>query len=258
MIKSDQRMTSAAKNQSHTEPENAKQAFYETAYPQKREEIQLRSTIGWLYKRLKKYETHRQDTVRSLLPPGGKILDIGCGEGEFLFKILDDFDALYGLDIARTRLFAADREKKTLPKREQKKIEFILSDADAALPFRDRMFDAVTMIATLEHFFDPYAVFAEIRRVLKPEGCVIFQVPNLGFLPRRIAVFMGNIPVTSEDDTGWDGGHLHYFTVSAVEEFLHTTGFLSDRVTCSGVFAPLRQWWVSLLGADIIIRAKKS
>jgi len=52
-------------------------------------------------------------------------------------------------------------------------------DVDKGLPFSDSFFDAVTCIAVLEHVFNPPNVLNEIHRVLKPNGFLIMQVPNV-------------------------------------------------------------------------------
>lgn len=235
-----------------------KQKFYEEVYPLKKTRLKLRSSFSFLYTLLKKYEDYRANVVYRLLPGGKFLVDIGCGDGQFVFRAMSKYKNCVGTDIAGTRLTKAKKKVSQLSKKNRKRISFISSDADSKLPFRTNSVTTITMIASLEHFFDPYQIFTEIKRILEKGGTVIFQVPNLSFFPRRIAVALGFLPVTSEDESGWDGGHLHYFTVGSLEQFLLHFGFKVNVVTCSGVFAFLRRWYVSLLGADIIIKAEKT
>jgi SAM-dependent methyltransferase len=53
----------------------------------------------------------------------------------------------------------------------------IASDAQS-LPFPADSFDLVTANMVLEHLVNPAAVFAEIARVLRPEGRFVFVTPN--------------------------------------------------------------------------------
>jgi SAM-dependent methyltransferase len=46
------------------------------------------------------------------------------------------------------------------------------------LPFADRAFEAVLLVAVLEHTREPWRLLAEARRVLKPGGKVVIVVPN--------------------------------------------------------------------------------
>lgn len=234
-----------------------KEIFYERSYLGQNKELVLRSSYAWLYLLFKRFETNRRSAVLGMLPRGNKLLDIGCGSGELLLNTLSKYRKVFGTDISAIPLISAKKSISNLPKIDSKRIKVIQADADGNLPFRDEYFDTVTIVAVLEHVFDPYKTVNEIRRVLGKNGTLIIQVPNLGFLFRRIAVMLGNLPVTSEDSTGWDGGHLHYFTVSSLKRFLESSGFTLKEVACSGIFAPARSFWVELLGADIIIKAEK-
>ncbi|EKD25927.1 MAG: hypothetical protein ACD_79C01437G0004 [uncultured bacterium] len=58
-------------------------------------------------------------------------------------------------------------------------IDKIYGDAfNGSLDFTDAYFDYVTMLAVIEHFNDPEAVFKEIHRILKPDGLFIFTTPK--------------------------------------------------------------------------------
>jgi SAM-dependent methyltransferase len=129
-------------------------------------------------------------------------------------------------------------------------------DLNQALPFPDNFVDAVTAIAVIEHIFDPYYSVAEIHRVLRPGGQFIMEVPNLVWLPRRLDVVLGRLPVTGEEE-GWDGGHLHYFTFDAVHKLLKSGGFRIDHSGSTGIFPRIRNLWPSMLGGNILVEARK-
>ena len=61
----------------------------------------------------------------------------------------------------------------------QKKMDFNLIQASATeLPFEDNTFDAVTCQTLLIHLKNPIDAIKEMKRVLKPEGILIFAEPN--------------------------------------------------------------------------------
>ena len=105
------------------------------------------------------------------LPPGQKVLDVGCGAGQSLIAAYPD-RVSFGIDIDLDALKTA----KSFSSR------IALANAVAeALPFRNHQFDFVFARVAL-----PYTriltALKEIRRVLKPEGSVWlalhpFQVP---------------------------------------------------------------------------------
>lgn len=236
---------------------NVKREFYEEAYPLERKPVKIKGALGVLYNLLKRYEVHRENIAFKLFTGGKAFLDIGCGDGNLVFRMLSKYQKCIGLDIAGTRMEIARSNRSLLESDARRRVSFIEGDADEKLPFDNNSVNAVAMIASLEHFFDPFRIFEEITRILEKNGSIVIQVPNLAFLPRRLAVFFGRLPDTSEDDTGWDGGHLHYFTVGSLKSFLESFGYSVEKITCSGIFAKVRQPFVSLLGADIIIKARK-
>ena len=94
--------------------------------------------------------------LRPLLPPGpGPRLEIGVGSGRFASAL----DLEVGVDPARAPLrFAAGRAVA------------VVQGAGERLPFGDRTFGAVVVVATLCFADDPAALLGEARRVLVPSG----------------------------------------------------------------------------------------
>ena len=234
------------------------QKFYEATYRVANKSAKPKNLINKLYLILRKFETYRDNVAYRFIPQGGNLIDIGCGNGNLVFKSLSKTKLSIGIDVGRPRLAIAINKAKSLSRNKRNRVKFLVLDVDNRLPYKNNFFDTVTMIAVLEHLFDPYSVLNECKRILKKNGSIIIQVPNLGFFPRRFDVLLGRLPVTSEDEAGWDGGHLHYFTVSTLKELLTSSGFTIKTVTCSGLFAYLRSWWVELLGGDIIVHAVKN
>jgi SAM-dependent methyltransferase len=111
--------------------------------------------------------------------PGGRVLDVGCGTGDFcvlLASRLSDgtivgIDPNQGLlDVARGRVDEAGLG-----------VDFRVGDG-AALPFDDDAFDVATIERTLQHVADPTAVVREMTRVTRPGGTVLMTEPDWGTL----------------------------------------------------------------------------
>src|SRR5205807_635488 len=103
----------------------------------------------------------------------------------------------------------------------------------------------------------PYAVFAEVRRVLKSGGCLIVAVPNAASFSNRCRLMWGRALVTSLDP-GWDGGHLHYFTLHSLRQLAGKYQFGVERVAGTGAKRALRERWPSLLLGEIVLRLRSS
>lgn len=200
-------------------------------------------------------EVYRQDVIVSLLPKkADTLVDLACGNGELLFKAAERFEKLIGFDIAQNRITKA---QKLIPKTVSKKFVFQKTDLDKGIPLESNTVDAVTCEASLSYFYDVEFILSEIKRILKPGGAFIVQVPNYAFLPRRIALLLGRLPRTSSFPGFGDGGGRHYFTYEILKDLLEKEGFAITAQTNSGVFPAIRRVWPQLLSGDIIYKAEK-
>lgn len=109
------------------------------------------------------------ETLVNFLPERKcKILDLGCGEAKS-YEYLSEHD-YYGLDCTKEALEIA-KKKVLLP--ENLKLGMI-----EEIPFKDEFFDVVWARHILEHSSDIEKTLNEIIRVLKPEGLLIYTVPQ--------------------------------------------------------------------------------
>jgi len=234
----------------------ASRIFYDNFEKKGGASVKPQGILGFLYLLLKKYEYHRTDAAIDFLPKRKSILDLGCGNGEFLIKAKKfGFRRLFGLDISKEVIKSA---KKHILRVEgaNRNFSLVVGDLDDKLPFKVSSFDVVVCLAVLEHIYDPHHSISEIARVLRQSGTLIIEVPNIAWMPRRFSLLFGNFPATS-DARGWDGGHLHYFTQKSLTDLLTKEAFEIEAARCTGIFAKVRNLWPSLLGGDIIIKAKK-
>ena len=100
---------------------------------------------------------------------GGKIIDIGCGEGYLLYKIHEKYPQaeLYGLDLSQGRI---TKTKEHVP------VSNLLRGDVLSLPFPDNSFDIVVCSELLEHMDAYKKVVDELVRISKKT--IIITVPN--------------------------------------------------------------------------------
>ena len=103
----------------------------------------------------------------------GKVLDLGCGDGDYAKRLKDlGFDVIAGdIDIARFRY--------------KNEIEFKHCDITKEMPFPDNCFDYVLFMEVIEHLRNPYVVISEINRIIKKNGSLIISTPNILSLKSR-------------------------------------------------------------------------
>jgi len=213
--------------------------------------------LGFFYRKLKRFEVNRYQAVYDLLltDKRARLLDVGCGDGDFIFMAKDKFKECFGVDVSQLRIERAKERSKTMHGGDN--VHFDVCDVDEGLPFPHSFFDVVTCIAVLEHLFNPPKVVQEINRVLKRGGTFIVQVPNIAWLPYRFQLLLGKLPKTGGVYLGSDWEHLHNFTKSTICQLLTEKGFEIKTVLCSGIFHEIRKFYISVLAADIIVKALK-
>jgi malonyl-CoA O-methyltransferase len=147
----------------------------------------------------------------SLSPAPGWVLDLGCGTG-FLTRCLP-FDSLnqscVALDIALPMLQASRRNNAALP------VDYVCADAEK-LSFADNSLQQVYSNLALQWCQDLPAVFADMRRLLKPEGQLVFSTFGPETLKELKAAWTGVDDFVHVND---------FYSVEQIGEFLAVVGF---------------------------------
>ncbi len=143
-------------------------------------------------------------TAAKHIPSGARVLDVGCGYGDFQWSVPQaDYT---GLDPH----FAADAA-----------VEGVRSETlDQHLVGRAGCYDAVCCFEVLEHVRDPKTLFAEIVQAAKPGGLVCVSVPRVPSALTRIPNFVMNAPPH----------HLTWWSKAALHELARTAGALVESV----------------------------
>lgn len=145
---------------------------------------------------------------------GGRVLEVGCGAGAQLATLRDSGWTALGVEFDAAAAAAA----------RSRGLE-ILEGELRALGLPAASFDAIVMAHVIEHVPDPVGLFAECRRLLKPEGLLVAITPNVDSLGHRL--FAGN----------WRGleppRHLAVFTAPALALCARRAGFERPQVTAS-------------------------
>jgi ubiquinone/menaquinone biosynthesis C-methylase UbiE len=169
---------------------------------------------------------------------GGRILDVGCGDGEDLRALAARGCTAVGIDVT----LAPDSRSLSRAAR------LLLARAEH-LPFRDASFDGAVMKVVLPYTDEQMAV-REVARVLRPGAAWELSAHGLGYylrslllspLPRRVyaARTILNTLVYRVTGARWLLGTTIYQSTARLTRELQRQGIHVTRVTPSPTFAGL-------------------
>ncbi len=175
----------------------------------------------------------RERLVLELFPPvkSLRVLDVGCASGSFLRVLKTLGHQAVGLEISAKAVEAAN----------QSGVKAFVGNPETKAGLDDvgRDFDVITLLDVLEHTFDPPQVLRHLAKLLRPDGCIIASVPNLGCFTARWRILWGQFP--SEPSGIFDSGHIRWFTLVNLKDYLQRAGGFRLQ-SCSATAIPPFRW----------------
>lgn len=136
---------------------------------------------------------------RFKMQKGQKLLDLGCGRGDFT-KAFQSVGLL---------VQALDKEKSSADTLDGIEVSYVDFENDR-FPFEDETFDIVFSKSVIEHINNPENFIKESRRVLKKGGKIIIMVPD----------WQTQCLIFYDDHT-----HAHPYTAKGIEDLLNIFNF---------------------------------
>jgi len=161
------------------------------------------------------YWDYRDKKIISYIKNEHIILDIGCGEGITLEKLIKKFPNkdIKGIDYIQENVEIC--KKYGLP------VEY---GSVYNLKIENNSVDYVVFLEVIEHLTDYKKALQEICRVLKPNGSLILIFPN-----DRIFK-MARILTLKFKEAFYDPGHLKQWTPRTIKKELKEDGFVISRI----------------------------
>ena len=184
-----------------------------------------------------------------------KILDLGCGKGEFT-KILSE-------KVGTTDIYGIEFVDAVAQLAEESGIKAYRANLNEKLPIKDEMFDFVHANQVIEHLYETDVFIKEIYRLLKEGGYAIISTPNLSSFHNIISLIFGKQPFTVhisnevilgnsfDPKHGMKHGskgeiHLRIFTYEALKELFEYHGFEVENIVGVGYY-PFPTWLARVL-----------
>lgn len=155
--------------------------------------------------------------IESFLRGSRSVLDLGCGDGQYLQMLAAHCEEVSGADRSAVALARAGRRFPAA--------HLVHVGEDHRVPLEDNCVERIWCVDTIEHVVDTQTFLSEARRVLVPGGRLLVATP--GHPPRlRMSLAI----------KGWDehfdpfSPHLRFFTASSLRGALDATGFEAPRL----------------------------
>jgi len=170
--------------------------------------------------------------VNRYLPDGGRILDLGAGQGALSARLSDMGYQVTAADMNADDFKMADQvlfEQINFDSAEEIE-QFVLK--------HQNQFDAVCGIEVIEHLEDQWRYVRNLKRMLKPGGTMILTTPNVtSWLSRLTFLFKGRFHQFADEDLSY--GHIAPITPFELALILEREGLQQLDMISAGTLPPL-------------------
>ncbi|HTI18541.1 MAG TPA: methionine biosynthesis protein MetW [Trinickia sp.] len=178
--------------------------------------------------------------------PRSTVLDLGCGDGSLLALLGEELEVSgYGIEINDAGVLACVKQGVNVI---QQNLE------DGLRLFEDDSFDFAILSQTLQTIHQTAAILRETVRVGKE--CIV-SFPNFGYLPHRLAVMQGRMPVSKSLPYQWHNTpNVRVLTIKDFEALAPEVGIdILDRVVLHD--GRTVRWGANWRGSLAVYRVKR-
>lgn len=112
--------------------------------------------------------------INGNISDGDMLLDVGCGTGQYIVPLAKRKINCFGIDPLKSSII---RSQDHANAENVSNVLLFLGNGEH-LPFKDKSFNVVLCLSTLQHVANQKKTFDEIQRVLKNKGLLIIQIPT--------------------------------------------------------------------------------
>lgn len=192
-------------------------------------------------------ERKDMELIAELVPPGSRVLDLGCGSGALLAHLQQQRGCTgYGIDVDDANVLACA----------QRGVDVIQLNLEEGLAiFEDKSFDVVLQLDTLQHLRNTEKMLRETARVGRI-GIVSF--PNFAHWPNRLRVATGRMPVTKVLPYEWyDTPNIRVGTYADFEVLARKDGLrILDAFGIQG--GAVVRGWPNLMASVAVFKFERS
>ena len=201
--------------------------------------------MAYLYRVYRQNERANKGAILDVIEPRahGRLLDCGCGDGEFTVQVA-----------CRARVseaYGIERVNDHIAEATDRGIIVTQSDLNDPLPYKSHFFNIVHAAQIIEHLHNIDLFLQEIKRVLRPDGYAILSISNLASWHSRFSLALGMEAEPPPNDAmegealdplqamchpSQSDSRLLVFSFQGLAELCHYHGFWVERLTFAGYY----------------------
>lgn len=164
-----------------------------------------------------KYYMHQRSEILEFVPlDAKKILDIGCGNGNFGYLLKTKRNAeVWGIEKVESAVSYAASKLNNVIKGDIERDNIVLPQ---------NYFDCIIFNDVLEHLVEPWNVLKNCANYLRNKGVVVASIPNVRYLPNIRNLIMKKDWKYANAGT-LDQSHLRFFTEKSIIDLFCTCGY---------------------------------
>ncbi len=166
-----------------------------------------------------------QDIIASWITPGASVLDLGCGDGALLARLVHE---------KRARAQGIELDERAIYRCVKQGLSVLHADIDSSLgDYADKSFDYIILNESFQQVKRPERVLQESLRIGKQ---VIVSFPNFTHYSARLQLFFkGTTPITPSLPYEWHNTpNVHFLSIKDFQLFCRARRITIERAAFVG------------------------
>lgn len=156
------------------------------------------------------------------VPHGALVLDVGCGSGMMGRFLSENNECVVdGVDI--------DPEAVALARPKYRNIAVANLERDSLMAFfQPGIYDCIVVADVAEHLVHPEQLFEDIKKLLKPDGILLFSIPNISHISAGLELILGKFGY--QNSGLLDATHVRFYSRQGFIDKLASCGIYVENI----------------------------